>query len=155
MRFACRKTKDPWKTTRLIGRACTGSNAFSGAVRTVECLITNQPPRFRSSHLPPQMRWALPLSSASAVESEQLVAALQEFCSRDFNHAVRSRSLLFLFTRATDLGFAGSVLVGPFPSASRLVPDAECRVPSSSSFAVCSDGPPKGRPTRFVGDHKR
>jgi hypothetical protein len=40
MRLGCRKTKDPWKTTRLIGRGCKGSNAFSRAVRTVEGLTT-------------------------------------------------------------------------------------------------------------------
>jgi hypothetical protein len=32
-------TRDPWKTTRLIGRACKRRNAFSEAVLTVNDLI--------------------------------------------------------------------------------------------------------------------
>ena len=38
-------TRDPWKTTRLIGRTCTGRDTFSEAVRMVEGFLVPSGPR--------------------------------------------------------------------------------------------------------------
>ena len=47
MSIARLMTRDPWKTTRLIGRTCKGRDTFSEAVRMVDGFLVPSGPRPR------------------------------------------------------------------------------------------------------------
>ena len=65
-------TRDPWKTTRLIGRTCKGRNTFSEAVRMVEGFLVPSGPR-------PQHCWTAALNKQKTVVKRSYISIESEF----------------------------------------------------------------------------